>query len=100
MYGFTLSELNALYYVAFKDWEAEQERKDEEKRKKDKQEKEMKEEEKLIEALKKQGGRVPAKILQQAERRKREIQQQRQQANIAGDVSSLNMEDLIDEFEG
>lgn len=100
MYGFTLSELNALYYVAFKDWEAEQLRHEEEKRKKDKQEQEMKEEEKLIDALKKQGGRVPAKILQEAERRKKEIQQKRRESELAGDVSSLNMEDLIDELEG
>lgn len=100
MKGFSASELNALYYVAFKDWEEEEKRKEEEKKKKDKEKKQLQNEERMLQALQASGQRLPAKALQDLARRKKELREKQNTDDTVGNLSSLHMEDLIDELEG
>lgn len=90
------SQLNAFYYEAFRDWEAEEKRKEDEKNKKEKERQDTSKRDKALEELSRKGVRLPANVLNELHERKKRLNKQSSDMDFA----NLNLEDLIDEFEG
>ena len=91
---YSAGDLNALYYIAFKDYEEEVARKEAEEKKKAESKNSAERRRKTIEDLKRRGIRIPARALaehHEAQRKKAEA------PDLGLDIAGF--QDLIDELE-